>query len=235
MDNVIRKIRQELKENSDEKVKVSGQRFFKEKIKLYGVKSATAKRIGKENFKLIKNKSKDEVFALCETLWQSGFLEETYIASNWSYYMRKSFESKDFKLFESWIDAYVTNWASCDTFCNHAVGAFIEKYPEYIGHLKKWTRSKNVWKRRAAAVSLIVPARQGKFLSDIFEISDALLPDKEDLVQKGYGWLLKVSSQKHLQEVFSYVMDNKTKMPRTALRYAIEKMPDKLRAKAMER
>jgi 3-methyladenine DNA glycosylase AlkD len=89
--------------------------------------------------------------------------------------------------------------------------------------------------RRGAAVSLIIPARQGKFLPDIFEISDTLLLDKEDLVQKGYGWMLKAASQAHQQDVFTYVMRKKATMPRTALRYAIEKMPKELKMKAMEK
>lgn len=92
---------------------------------------------------------------------------------------------------------------------------------------------KNLWTRRAAAVSLIIPARRGNFLKDIFEIADILLLDKEDLAQKGYGWMLKAASQAHQKEVFNFVMKSKAKMPRTALRYAIEKMPKVLREKAM--
>jgi len=89
--------------------------------------------------------------------------------------------------------------------------------------------------KRAAAVSLIVPAKKGQFLKDVFEISDLLLLDEDDLVQKGYGWLLKVASHLHQKEVFDYVMKNKENMPRTALRYAIEKMPQSLRKEAMKR
>ena len=66
-------------------------------------------------------------------------------------------------------------------------------------------------------------------------IADILLEDKDDLVQKGYGWLLKEASRTHQDQVFEYVMRNKAVMPRTALRYAIEKMPEELRRKAMER
>lgn len=55
------------------------------------------------------------------------------------------------------------------------------------------------------------------------------------MVQKGYGWLLKVASQTHEKEVFDYVMTNKSNMPRTALRYAIEKMPKSLKEKAMDK
>lgn len=235
MSEVVAKIRRQLKKNADLKTKESGQRFFKNKIKLYGVKTAVVGKIGREYFKEIKNKRKTEVFDLCEELWQSGYMEETFIACNWSYVVRKDYEEKDFRVFEKWVNNYVTNWASCDTFCNHTVGAFVEMYPDYLLNLKKWAKSKNLWMRRAAAVSLIIPAKRGKFLRDIFEISDILLLDGEDMVQKGYGWMLKVASQAHQREVFDYVIKNKASMPRTALRYAIEKMPKELREKAMQK
>lgn len=107
------------------------------------------------------------------------------------------------------------------------------KYPEYISKLKEFAHSENRWKKRAAAVSLIIPARKGIFLNDIFEIADILLMDNEDLVQKGYGWILKAASQANQQPVFDYVMSKKAVMPRTALRYAIEKMPDELKKQVM--
>lgn len=96
-----------------------------------------------------------------------------------------------------------------------------------------WGRSQNRWKRRASAVSLIIPARKGKFLKEIFALADILLLDGDDLVQKGYGWMLKAASEAHQKEVFDYVISNKTTMPRTALRYAIEKMPKELKDEAM--
>ena len=65
--------------------------------------------------------------------------------------------------------------------------------------------------------------------------SPQLLLDEDDLVQKGYGWLLKVTSHLHQKEVFDYVMKNEENMPRTALRYTSEKMPQFLRLEAMKR
>jgi 3-methyladenine DNA glycosylase AlkD len=109
----------------------------------------------------------------------------------------------------------------------------MERYPEYIDKLYGWARSENRWVRRAAAVTLIVPAKHGKFLKEAFRIADILLKDKEDLVQKGYGWLLKEASRLHHEEVFAYLMKHRDVMPRTAFRYALEKMPQQLRAKAM--
>jgi 3-methyladenine DNA glycosylase AlkD len=235
MSELINKLREELIENSDEQLRKSSQRFFKENIRCYGIKSATVAKISKEYFKTIMGLSKSEIYDICDELWQSGVIEESFIACNWSWYLSKKYKAEDFKMFESWIDKYVDNWASCDTLCNHTVGAFLEMYPEYIPELKRWTKSANRWMRRASAVSLIIPARHGKFLNDILEIADLLLLDKDDLVQKGYGWMLKAASQAHQEVIFDYVISKKAIMPRTALRYAIEKMAPELKAMAMEK
>lgn len=235
MNDIILKIRKELKQNADEKLKKSGERFFKEKVKMYGMKTALGIQIGKKYWKEIQDKDKKEIFAMCEELWKSGYMEESFIACNWSYYLCEQYEEKDFAIFEKWVKTYVSNWAACDTLCNHSVGALVEMYPKFLQDLKKWAGSKNRWMRRASAVSLIVPAKRGKFLKDVFAIADILLLDQDDMVQKGYGWMLKVASQSHQKEVFAYVLKNKKNMPRTALRYAIEKMPDNLKKKAMEK
>jgi 3-methyladenine DNA glycosylase AlkD len=60
-------------------------------------------------------------------------------------------------------------------------------YPEFLEDLKKWAKLDNRWVKRASSVTLIIPAKHGKFLQDIFEIADILLLDNDDLVQKGYG------------------------------------------------
>ena len=215
--------------------KKAGRIFLKKKLSLYGVRTTIVNKIGKEYFKAIKDKKKTEIFNYCEELWRSGYMEESFIACNWSYFIRKDYEPEDFEVFEKWVNNYVSNWASCDTLCNHTIGAFVETYPEYLSDLKKWAKSKNRWMRRASAVSLIIPAKQGKFLKDIFEIADTLLLDQDDLVQKGYGWMLKTASHTHQKEIFDYIIKKKTIMPRMALRYAIEKMPEELKIKAMEK
>jgi 3-methyladenine DNA glycosylase AlkD len=233
MSKIIEDIRQELIENADEKIRKSGERFFKEEVKLYGLKSAAVTQIAREYYKRIPDKDKIIVFDLCDELWRSGYLEETGIACIWSHNISRDYKPQDIKVFEKWIKDYVTNWASCDTLCNHSVGTLIEMYPEMISYLKKWTKSQNTWARRASAVSLIIPARKGLFLDDIFEIADSLLTDREDMVQKGYGWMLKSASQAYQKAVFNFVVKHKAVMPRTSLRYAIEKMPRDLKLAAM--
>ena len=233
MNSIISEIRKEIILNADEKIRLSGERYFKEPVKLYGLKSAISERIAKEWFEKIKEKPKGEIFELCEGLWKSGYLEEAGIACIWSYNLRKKYEPADIDIFERWIKRYITNWATCDTLCNHSVGTFIEIYPEKIRYLKSWAKSQNRWMKRASAVSLSIPAKKGMFLEDIFEIAGILLTDGDDMVQKGYGWMLKAASQAHQNEVFEFVMNNKKVMPRTSLRYAIEKMPKDMKSMAM--
>lgn len=235
MRDIINTIRSELEKNVNEQRQLTGQRYFKEEIKLYGMKGADIHKLSKEYYKEIKERSKADIFSLCDQLWQSGYMEEAGIACNWSYYIHKRYEPEDFKIFEKWVKTYVSNWATCDTLCNHTVGSFLELYPEYLKELLKWSVSSNRWVKRASAVSLIIPARKGKFLKEIMDIADILLRDEDDMVQKGYGWMLKAASQSHQKEIFDYVIKNKKVMPRTALRYAIEKMPAGLKAIAMKK
>jgi 3-methyladenine DNA glycosylase AlkD len=248
MDAIIGEIRDELKKNIDNEVVTTGANFFKEEVKILGVKSIDVKNISKTFFKRIKNCSVGDILYLCENLFRSGYNEEAFVACHISYGIHKQYTPNIFKTFETWVNNYVTNWAVCDTLCNHTIGSFIEMYPTFIEKLKNWASQENRWVRRAAAVSLIIPARKGLFLHDILEIADILLLDKDDLVQKGYGWMMKTESlcetfvkkddetkKHHLQTIFDYVMKNKNIMPRTALRYAIEKMPQEMKIQAMKR
>ena len=231
--DIISSIRQDLHQQVDEKTKSSAQRFFKEEVAFYGVNTAVVIKIAKKYFPQVKPLGKKAIFALCEKLLKSDYIEEAFIAFEWSYRLRDEYEAEDFAVFENWLVRYVNNWAKCDTLCNHTIASLVEKYPQFLANLKQWAKSENRWLRRASAVTLIIPAKEGKFLTDIIEIADTLLIDKDDMVQKGYGWLLKDASIKHQKEIFDYVMKNKQIMPRTALRYAIERMPADLKQRAM--
>lgn len=237
MNPLVAEIRQSLVDMSDPQTLASSARFHKpgEAPKVHGVRMPAVGNLAKEKFKQIKHLGKHNIFNLCEELWQSGYLEEAIIACLWSEALHKQYEPADFLVFDRWVHNYVTNWADCDTLCNHTVGMFIMQYPEYMAELKKWATSSQRFVKRAAAVTLIIPARKGMFLTDIFEIADILLLDPDDLVQKGYGWMLKAASEAHQKEVFEYMMSKKAVMPRTALRYAIEKMPADLKAQVMKK
>ncbi len=248
---ILTEIRQALADSVDTKRIEQCRRVFKGEVKMYGVMVPAVHRIGSVAFEQIKHLPKAEIFGLCEQLWRSGYSEEGHIAADWSYAVRKKYERGDFATFERWVHSYISNWATCDALCNHTVGEFLMKFPEYVAELKRWARSGNRWVKRAAAVSLIVPGRYGMFLEDALEIADMLLTDPDDMVQKGYGWMLKAVSmseesaaakradpelrREHIETVFDFVMERREVMPRTAFRYAIEKMPARMRAQAMRK
>ena len=237
MKTLLQTLRNTLKEHADPQVQQTGKRFFKpdEHITSYGVSTKTLKIISDQFYQQIANPSKKEIFALCEQLWQSSLLEEAFIACFWSNKVHKQYESEDIDIFYHWLAQYVDNWASCDTLCNHNIGDFLQMYPEKINELKSWAKQNNRWIKRGAAVSLIIPARKGLFLENIFEITEILITDTDDLVQKGYGWMLKAASESHPKTVFDYLLTKKKTMPRTAFRYALEKMPEDWRKEAMKK
>jgi 3-methyladenine DNA glycosylase AlkD len=234
MAKTVNEIRNDLKENADPHYKLSLLRFFKHTLDLHGVPTPTVRRISAAHFSGIKKMPKTEIFAVCESLLASGKIEERTIAFDWAWRLKRQVMPQDFKIFERWLARYARDWGGVDDLCTHALGYLVHRHPFLASQVRNWSRSPNWWMRRASAVALIYSLRRDMFLKEAFGTADTLLTDEEDLVQKGYGWMLKVASQKHQREVFEYVMRNKSKMPRTALRYAIEKMPGKMRKQAME-
>ena len=235
MNDILAQIRIDLNENADEKTRQGTQRYFKEQAKFYGVKTDIVGKIAKKHWMQVKTLAKPVIFQLCEELYRSDFTEEAFIVSFWLPNYIEHLVPEDLMIFKCWIERYINNWAKCDGFCNHTIGNLIQKYPKIVEDVKSWANSKNRWLKRASAVSLIVPAKKGLFLREAFEICDLLLNDLDDMVQKGYGWLLKEESRKHQTEVYDYVIKNRSVMPRTALRYAIELMTKELKAEAMKR
>lgn len=234
MQNIIKQLQSELEKLSEKGLEDhESSPFSLEPYSSYGVRNPIVRKLSAKKWREIKQFEKQEIFNLCEELLATKISEMTLIAFDWAYRVKKNYEAKDFKLFESWVKKYVNTWFYCDDLCGHTLGHFLIQFHEYVAELKKWARSKNRWFQRAACVSLLVGLRRGKFLNDAFEIADILLEDEDDLVQKGYGWMLKEASKKFPDEVFEFVMKRKDKMPRTALRYSIEKMPESRRKRAM--
>ena len=235
MQDLLRRLRATLLAQGDPRNVAGAQRYFKESIESYGLRNADTRALATAFGKELKGQGKDTVFALCDELWGSGKIEEGHIAAIWAYARRREFREEDIDRFEHWIDRFVGNWANCDHFCNHVVGDYFLRFPAQLPRAEAWTAAPNRWLRRAAAVSLIVPARKGLFLEESFRIATHLLADRDDLVQKGYGWLLKEQCKKHEAAVYDFVAGHEDRMPRTALRYAIEKMPEERRKELLLR
>ena len=173
------------------------------------VRVPVVRKISAEYFTMVRKKSRDEIFQLCEDLLKSGNWMERAVAFDWAFRLRKQYEKTDYHLFESWLNRHVDGWGSCDNFCTHAFGAFILQFPEFLPKLEEWAKSPNRWARRASAVILIYSIRRTKYLENVFEMADNLLMDQDVMVQKGYGWMLKEASKRYPEEVFNYVMKHK--------------------------
>ncbi|MDP2808396.1 MAG: DNA alkylation repair protein [bacterium] len=233
MNQIIKHIRVELLQNADPVYRQGAQNYFKEGIVLHGVRLPLVRAISAKYYQQVKGLEKSEIFALCDRLLSYDTSEERTIAFDWAWRLRRQFEPSDFKILERWLKDHVNNWGGVDDLCRRALGYFICRYPQFLPQVLRWTKSREWHLRRAAAVILISLAKLGRALPEILKTSDALMNDEHYLVQKGYGWLLKEAYVKFPQDIFGYVMKNKDTMPRTALRYAIEKMPASLRKKAM--
>ena len=201
-----------------------------------GIRTPIVRKIAKKLFKEIKDLKKQDILNLCEELLKQNDNIKTTIAIQWASQLNLSEE--DFKTLERWLDKYINNWGKIDDMCLNVLSHFIVKCPKFKDKVKTWTTSRNMWKRRASAVAFIQGKSwlmHDKYLPDVFEVALDLIHDKEDLVQKGFGWMLKIAAETHQEDVFNFVMQHKREMPRTSLRYAIEKMPKNRKKKAMER
>lgn len=175
-------------------------------------------------FRLIKDKSIDNVLGLCEELLEKRTWALGVVAYDWAFRMKKQYKKGTFHIFERWLKKYVSGWGDCDDFCTHAFGELISQHNELFHKVMKWTNHRKFWVRRAAAVILIYPIKKGRFDGlDPLAVADKLINDKHNLVLKGYGWMLKEYSVPKSDEVFKYLMSNKHIMPRVSFRYAAEK------------
>ncbi|MUJ39726.1 DNA alkylation repair protein [Aliivibrio fischeri] len=189
------------------------------------IKTGQVRAISAQTFKTIENKDISNVLALCTQLLESKDWALGVIAYDWAFRVKKQYSKETFYVFENWLTNYVTDWNDCDDFCTHGFGELISQYNELFDMALKWINHPNFAVRRAAAVILIYPINKDKYSGiNPLKVADLLIKDDHDLVQKGYGWMLKVLSQKEPQLVINYVNSKHKIMPRVAFRYAIEKL-----------
>lgn len=118
---------------------------------------------------------------------------------------------------------YINNWDLVDVTVPHVVGDYLSDKDRRV--LYDLARSSDLWKRRIAIVATFRFIKLGE-LNDTFAISRLLLDDKHDLIHKAVGWMLREAGKKDLCMLKSFLKENISVMPRTMLRYAIEKFPE---------
>jgi len=235
MIKIVNQIIEELKILGSERNIEIEKRFFKEPIKTHGVKSKETKALAKKYFSQIKILPLAQVFLIAEQLLKTGYNQEASIAFDFLSRLEKKYVVKHFVVFERWLKKYITNWGMNDDFSTHVLGYFLFIFPQFLPKVKVWAKSKNRWVRRSSATSLIYSLRRKKYFKELLGISEILLMGADLMVQKGYGWALKEATKHYPKEVLAFVMKHKKIMPRTALRYAIEKLSPAQKKLAMKK
>jgi 3-methyladenine DNA glycosylase AlkD len=125
----------------------------------------------------------------------------------------------------------INNWDLVDVTTPNIVGEYsLNKPKKDRSFLYKYAKSKNMWERRIAILATWRFIKHGQ-IADTLNISKILLSDKEDLIHKATGWMLREVGKVDEKALRKFLDANIEKMPRTALRYAIEKFPEKERKK----
>lgn len=138
------------------------------------------------------------------------------------------------RLYLSRIADSVNNWDLVDSSAPQLVGFHLAEYGSGArgdgdtSLLDKLAREKNLWRRRVAIVSTLHFIRKQRF-GETLRISEALLGDREDLIHKATGWMLREMGKKDVAPLRAFLERHAATMPRTMLRYAIEKFPEKTR------
>lgn len=219
-------IRRDLLALATPEKKSGAEWFFKEKTNFLGCTFPDMNAVARKWLRALKADgwAYDRLLAFSERLMKRGTMEETVVALGIVEAMRAQYRPEDFALFERWLKRYITNWANTDSIGPHVIGEFLAMYPGSASRVFKWTKSKNRWVRRAAAVSYVLHGRHGRFHPQIFRTARAMLADGDEMVQKGVGWMLKTASESDEAAVVAFVQEHKRRMPRLMVRYAAEKM-----------
>lgn len=117
----------------------------------------------------------------------------------------------------------------------YVIAPLLKEYSQLAPNLLKWSRSKNLWVRRASAAALVSLARKGEHLDLAYQVAEHLFPDKEDLIHKATGWLLREAGKTDSVRLEKFLLQHGQQIPRTALRYAIERFPEQKRKAILEK
>jgi 3-methyladenine DNA glycosylase AlkD len=228
------KASEEIRELADEEIAKHSLRFFKTDKGQYGFGDIFL-GVRAPKIRLIAKKHIDISIADMKTLIQSKYHEERFLGL--IILVNKYAKTKDKKnrnqLYKIYVSSfkYINNWNLVDVTCPHVTGKHLIDKDRTI--LYKWAKSEDLWAKRIAMVSTFSFIRKND-LEDTFKIAEILLHDEHDLIHKAVGWMLREAGKRDLKREETFLKKYYKTMPRTMLRYAIEKFPETKRQKYLK-
>ena|SRR3989338_7401026 len=222
--NLYKQVVAELFKKSN-KSKVKKDRFYHKKggYVSYGVSARDFRQIVKEHRLDFKKLSSKEALKLARLFYESGVEDQIYMGNYVASLRNEIFSPSNLGILDRALENFHT-WGTIDDFCVHVLEPLLRKYPrQTFALLKRWNKSKNMWKRRASVVAYARKAgRSGKFSRQALALCENLIWDKEDLVQKGVGWCLKDVMRGDKKRVLEYVSKLRQRgVPATITLYAM--------------
>jgi 3-methyladenine DNA glycosylase AlkD len=228
-------IRRVLKDGGSTEHATGVQWFFKEEIKSHGWYTADLRRAMRRcRQQILREHGFVFLSAVADTLFHGPVLEEKIAAVFLLEKMDARFTSREFSMFESWLDR-ISSWSDHDALVHCLISPMVAAEPVRVKSVFRWAKSANRWHKRAACVALIRGARTKMFFPEIVKLSDSLLADPDDMVQKGLGWLLRETAKFDAKRTVPYLMKIRAGAPRLVLRTACETLPPATRKRILIR
>jgi 3-methyladenine DNA glycosylase AlkD len=213
-------------------------RYFRGTVDLgfYHVGSSRVRALAKTIYRSHKNSwTVDDALAFADALMADRHLEVKGLAVELMACFRKSFTPALLPAWKRWLARdCASNWATTDAICGLLIGPLVLAHPALAPVVASWCRHRNMWVRRASAVGLIPSARRGLALDRAYAVALRLHGDREDLIQKAVGWLLREAGKADAARLERYLRKHGPRIPRTTLRYAIERFPPARRRRLLE-
>ena len=210
------------------------QHFFKEEVQSRGWYTAELRKFAvRFRRSIARERGMDFLVQVADQLFSGRILEEKVMAVFLLEKQTENFGENEFQLFASWLER-VTSWADHDALAHYLLAPMVAADPARCHEVFLWTKSRNRWQRRAACVALIRGAREQRFFEQIVRLSNQLLHDEDDMVQKGLGWLLRETAKADPTRTVPYLRKIRKNAPRLVLRTACETLPVDTRKQSVE-
>ena len=204
------------------------QKYFKETVRSFGVASPAVRALAAGLYLDIKKQwGYAQALQLCAILFPRPELEAKGIAALILARYKKEFPRELCGQVKEWLAKnYLANWASVDIFCPEIMGTLLLRYPELVMEIKTWPNHPNRWVKRASIVSFLKLTKKEGFLDIIYAQAIKLFPVDDDLIQKANGWVLREAGKRDMARLERFLLKYGPAIPRTTLRYAIERFPE---------